>query len=127
MANELIFNVLMALIVAIIGAIARYLIPYLRTKKEDAMAALRQKNLDWLADIVDAVVHAVEQTVTSGIHGEEKKQIAHDYIKDLLKQADIQVSDEQISLLIEAAVKAMNDESKLVIEGVPDEEDVHVE
>lgn len=107
--NNLVFNVLMALIVAMIGVITKTLLPYLKEKKEEATAKIRQTRWAWAADIIDAVVRAVEQTVSDEIHGEGKKEIAVKYIEELLAQNGIELSHEQIDALIEAAVQAMNE------------------
>ena len=111
MLNDLIYNVLMALIVAVAGVIARYLVPYLRTKRAAVSAEFRRTKWGWAADIVDAVVRAVEQTVSDGIHGEAKKQIAVDYIRKLLRQTGVDLTDEQLDALVEAAVQALNAET----------------
>ena len=111
MLNDLIYNVLMALIVAVAGVIARYLIPYLRTKRAAVSAEFRRTKWGWAADIVDAVVRAVEQTVSDGIHGEAKKQIAVDYIRKLLRQTGVDLTDEQLDALVEAAVQTLNAET----------------
>ena len=74
--ENLIFNVLMALVVAIVGIIAKTLLPYLKAKEEEALAKLRRTKWSWAADIIDAVVRAVEQTVSDEIHGDDKKALA---------------------------------------------------
>ena len=107
--NELIFNVLMALVVAIAGIIAKSLIPYLHERKEAVTAELRQTKWAWAAEIIDAVVRAVEQTVSKEIHGNGKKEIAVRYIKEILSQNGIEITDEQIDALIEAAVHSLNE------------------
>lgn len=108
MMDKLIFDVLMALIIAIAGIVAKTLIPYLKQKEAEALTKLRQTEWAFLADIVDAVVRAVEQTVSEELHGPDKKDLAVKYIKELLKQNDITVTTEQLDALIEAAVQAMN-------------------
>lgn len=117
MMNNMIFNVLMALIVALIGVITKTLLPYLSEKKAEATAKIRQTRWAWAADIIDAVVRAVEQTVSDEIHGQGKKDIAVKYIETLFLQCGIELSHEQIDALIEAAVQAMN-EGTIEIEGV---------
>lgn len=107
MLNDLVFNICMALVVAICGLICRELIPYIREKKNEAMKALEATKWAWAADIIDAVVHAVEQTVLDE-HGDEKKAIAHQMIWKAFKEANIYLRDDQIDMLIEAAVKEMN-------------------
>ena len=107
MANELIFNVLLALFVAIIGVIGKELIPYLKEKKAQAMKQLEATKWSWAAEIVDAVVKAVEQTVLD-MHGDDKKVYAKHQIYKIFKQAGISLTDDQIDTLIEAAVQEMN-------------------
>lgn len=123
--NNLIFNVLMALIVAIAGIIARQLMPYLKAKKDEAMTKLRQTQWSWAADIIDAVVRAVEQTVSEEIHGQDKKLLAVQYIAKYLQQAGIELSMDQIDSLIEAAVQQMNADTVQLAEPVEyyDEDD----
>lgn len=106
--NSLIFNILMALIVAVIGVIARELLPYLRQKRAEVEARIRRTKWAWAADIIDAVVRAIEQTVAEDVHGKAKKQEAVRYIKYLCGKCAIELSDEEIDTLIEAAVNTMN-------------------
>lgn len=117
--TNLIYNVLFALIVAVAGIIARELLPYLKKKQAELDATIRRTQWSWAADIVDAVVRAVEQTVSQEIHGEGKKDIALHYIQRILKENGIELTDDQIDALIEAAVHAMN-ETYIPIE-VPEE------
>lgn len=108
--NELVFNILMALIVAIVGIIAKELLPFIKQKQEELDAQLRKTEWAWAADIVDAVVRAVEQTVADNIHGQDKKDIAIKYINNLLEENGLDyLSDDQINALIEAAVNSMNE------------------
>lgn len=115
MMQNLIFNILLALVVAIAGIIAKTLLPYLKQKKEEAMAKLRATKWAWAADIIDAVVRAVQQTVEQDIHGEEKKQVAVKYIRDILNQAGIYLTEMEINTLIEAAVQTMNENNLQVL------------
>ncbi len=108
MINELIFNVLLALVVGICGVIAKELLPYLQEKRAAAMKALAQTKWSWAAQIVDSVVRAVEQTVLEQ-HGDEKKAVAKQMIYRALKESNLYLSDTQIDTLIEAAVKTMNE------------------
>lgn len=116
--NSLIFNVLMALIVAVIGVIARELLPYLEQKRKETEAELRRTKWAWAADIINAVVRAVEQTVAENIHGKAKKQEAVRYIKYICGKCGLELSETEIDMLIEAAVKEMNDSSMTIFEDV---------
>ena len=106
--NTLIFNVLMALTVSIIGVITKTLLPYLKEKREEAAAKIRQTKWEWAADIIDAVVLAVEQTTSDALHGDGKKDLAIKHITEILWQNGLDLSQEQISTLIEAAVQELN-------------------
>lgn len=107
-ASTLVFNVCMALIVALIGVITKTLLPYLKAKKDEATTAIRQTRWAWAADIVDAVVKAVEQTADEYMHGEVKKDAATRMIMDFFHQNGIELTTEQISTLIETAVQELN-------------------
>ena len=123
--EKLIFNVLMALVVA------RELLPYIEKKKEEAEAKIRRTKWAWTVDIVDAVVRAVEQTVTEDIHGKEKKEIAEKYIEKFLKEYGINITYTEIDALIEAAVHTMNENCILAGVGelvdLPDGEPIETE
>ena len=108
MVSTLIYNTLLALIVAIIGVITKTLLPYLKAKKDEATTAIRQTRWAWAADIVDAVVKAVEQTADEYMHGEVKKDAATRMIVDFLRENHIDLTEAQISALIETAVQELN-------------------
>lgn len=119
--NELIFNVISAVILALVGIVTKELIPYLRKKKAEADAQLKRTRWGWVTEITDAAVRAVEQTAQGAIHGEDKKKIAMEYTKSVLLKSGISMSDEQISTLIEAAVQAMNAQAITIEEPVLDD------
>ena len=108
MVSTLIYNTLLALIVAIIGVITNALLPYLRAKKEEATTAIRKTKWAWAADIIDAVVRAVEQTADEYMHGEVKKDAATRMIVDFFRENHIDLTEAQISALIETAVQELN-------------------
>ena len=108
MLNTMVFNILVALTVALVGIVTRQLLPYLREKRIEATEKIRQTQWSWCADIIDAVVRAIEQTVSDEIHGDDKKAEAVKLIGRIFYQAGLHMSDDQIDALIEAAVQAMN-------------------
>lgn len=112
-------DLLMAVIVALIGVIVKELLPYIQKEKERALLELRQTKWAWAAEIVDTVVRAVEQTVSDQLHGEDKKDEAVKWIRKLTYSAGIQLTDDQISAMIEAAVRAMNQETQDVVHELP--------
>lgn len=108
--NNLLMNVLTAVIVALIGVITTQLLPFLTAKKDEALAKMRRTKWAWAADIIDAAVRAVEQTVAEDVHGINKKKLAVNYIMPWLSKNGITLTEEEIDQLIEAAVQAMNAE-----------------
>ncbi len=106
--TELIYNVLTAVVVALIGVIVRELIPYLKQKRIEATTQIRKTRWAWTADIIEAAVRAVEQTADVELHGEGKKTLAKQYVKTILRESNLPVDEYQIDKLIEAAVQAMN-------------------
>lgn len=127
--TELIYNVLTAIIVALIGVVVRQLIPFLKQKQVEASTQIRKTRWAWTADIIDAAVRAVEQTADAELHGDGKKDLAKKYIKILLQESKLPVDDYQIDKMIEAAVQAMNadaikieEPANIVTEGPTEEE-----
>lgn len=119
--NNLFMNVLSAVIVALIGIIMTELLPFLVAKKDEALAKMRRTKWAWAADIIDAAVRAVEQTVAEDVHGINKKKLAVNYIMPWLQKNGIALTEGEIDQLIEAAVQAMNAE-KLEVETATNEE-----
>lgn len=99
--NEILFEVLKAVIIIAIMVVVRYLIPWI---KENTDLAKNQM----LMDIVTAAVQYAEQTITGSGTGAEKKSIVTEFLKEQLMAKNISISDEQLNALIESAVYAMN-------------------
>ena len=125
--DKLIFNVLMGIVVVLAGYCARVVMPYIRQKQEELTVRLRKAKWGLAADIIEAVVMAVEQTVSSELHGETKKQLAVQYIKKFFRANDIDISEDQISALIEAAVHAMNANTIEVGTEIPEDQEDETE
>lgn len=99
--NDILYNLLLAVVTAAVSAIARYVVPYIRSK-------LAASKYAWAVDIIDSVVMCVEQTAKENTTGEAKKRTATQVIKIYLNERGIKMTEGQISTLIEAAVGAMN-------------------
>lgn len=82
--------------------ITRYLLPYLKTLREDAR---------WhkLIDMVQTAVEAAEQTMTQPGSGADKKKAVIEFVSGWLIRQGVNVTYEELDKLIEAAVKKMND------------------
>lgn len=97
--RDIILEVLKLTIMIATMLITRYLIPWIRAKTENSVM---QALINWTAQ----AVLAAEQTHDAGT-GAEKKAIVTEFIKKLLMQKNISLSDEEINTLIEAAVRQM--------------------
>lgn len=97
-------SIILKIVVGILFAIiTRYLVPYLKTLRDDA----RWKRL---IDMVETAVLAAEQTVKDPKSGPEKKEMVLKFVSDWFVKQGIDVTAEELDKLIEAAVKKMKDE-----------------
>lgn len=99
--NDVLFEVLKAVVVLVVILVARYGIPYLKTLAENT-------KYTWIVKWVELSVKSAEQTIFGDKTGPEKKAIVTEFIKGMLLKKNISISDEQLSTLIEAAVFEMN-------------------
>lgn len=99
--NDILFEVLKAVLVLVVVLLARYTVPY-------AKSLLENSRYDWIAEWIKVAVRSAEQTVIGNKRGEEKKAIVTQFIKEQLIKKNITLTDAQLDNLIEAAVFAMN-------------------
>lgn len=99
--NDVLFEVLKAVIVLAVILLTRYAVPYVKEVAE-------KSKYSWLITWVDIAVRATEQTMFGKVTGVEKKAIVTEFIKRLLISKNITISDEQLDNLIEATVFEMN-------------------
>lgn len=102
--NDIIFEILKALVIVAVLLVTRYVIPWLKQQTE----AIRN---DELYGMVMAAVQYAEQTVRGEKTGEEKLGIVTDYLREMLIKKNISMTDEQLRILIESAVYAMSKEA----------------
>lgn len=116
--SDILFNILEAVTVAAVAAVARYLIPYIREK-------LRASRYAWLEDVIAAAVRAFEQLMGGGT-GEQKKAAVIRYVSEWLSTHRVDITMDQLDKLIEAAVNTMNTEfgknDMITIAAAPDME-----
>ena len=102
--NEMIFEILKLIVMIAVFIVTCYLIPWIRGK-------IGQDKLDEITRWVNAAVLMAQQVYFAKT-GAERKAIVVDLLKNILIAKNISVSDEQLDILIEAAVKAMRIEEK---------------
>lgn len=116
-------QIVMDLIVAItcgvvtwaINTAIKHVVPFIETK-------LKESQYSWAAEIIANAVRAYEQTVSGHGMGEDKFQLVMEFVNRELSKLGIKLTEEQITILIESAVQAMNAEKLLVEEATSTEE-----
>ena len=103
MMNEWTFNILKVVIAVCSALITVYLIPYIKTLKED-------KRYASLVEMVEVAVRAAEQTFKEPGEGKMKKAEVLTFVTDWLNKQGIAVSDDELDRLIECAVYQMHQE-----------------
>ena len=101
MDNEFMMNILELIIAIVFGAVGRYLIPCLKAKLESEKGKI-------MADFALKAVRAVEQIITTEKSGEEKRDYVAKLIAEKAKKERVNLTEEQIRILIEDAWTAMN-------------------
>ena len=99
--NDTSFLFLKIILSICVSLVTVYLIPYLHTLKSDTKYST-------LVSIVETAVRAAEQTIKGDGKGAEKKQQVTEFVSRWLADHGINISAEQISELIEAAVFNMH-------------------
>ncbi len=97
--NEILFELMKLFVMVMVIVVTCYIIPWIRGK-------IGQDRLDEIAKWVNAAVLMAQQ-VYSAKTGAERKAIVIDMLRNILTAKNISISDDQLDLLIEAAVKAM--------------------
>lgn len=110
--NEIVYEIIKLVVMVAVLVITRYLVPWVKEKIGADKLAVIEK---WAKYAVQAT-----QQVHWSKPGEERKAIVTKFLKEILLAKNISISDEQLDILIEAAVKQMkiNENSGIVIEAV---------
>ena len=101
--NEIIYEVVKAVLVIAIMVVVRYVVPLLKSK-------INGSELEWVYAWAVKAVKAAEQTQTGEHTGTQNKAIVKEFLLDLAKQKNLSITDEQLENLIESAVYAMKQE-----------------
>lgn len=100
--NREIMLLIVRLIIMVLASVwTAYVVPLIKEKTNNETM---QSVINWT---VQAVL-AAEQVHQASGDGPKRKQIVIDFIKKLLERKNIALSDEEIDVLIESAVKQMN-------------------
>lgn len=102
--SEIIFEVIKVTVMVMALLIARYIVPLVKEMIQDVKI---KQVLTWAKQGVLAA-----QQVHSAETGADRKLIVTRFLKDILIEKDIALSEEQLDTLIEAAVKEMKIEQE---------------
>lgn len=106
--REIIFQIIQYLLMGLGVALMGIVVPAVIKWGKAAESSLRKNNQLLAANIVEMVVHAVEQMVSGEGQGDIKYENAFALIKSAFKQNHIEMSDKEISTMIESVVYGMN-------------------
>ena len=109
---DLLFALIYGVVIWAIHTITKKVVPFIELK-------LSESKYSWAAEIIANAVRAYEQTVSGHGMGEDKFLLVMEFVNRELSKLGIKLSEEQITVLIEAAVQAMNAE-QIIIEEAPD-------
>lgn len=98
--SDILYEILKSVLVLVLILISRYAVPYLKQRLENS-------KYDWVVKWAEIAVRSTEQTVFGDKKGAERKAIVTKFIKEMLLQKNVSISDEQLDSIIEAAVFAM--------------------
>ena len=104
MDNRL-FQIILAVIPVLCTVLTAYIVPYIKAK-------IGTENLSKYEYWVNIAVKAAEMIWTETGHGADKKQYVVDFMNNMFNSKKIIITEEQINLLIESAVKNMKIEEK---------------
>lgn len=99
--NELLFDVVKIVVAVMAVLISTYLVPYLKS-------LARNEKYARLVEFVSTAVHAAEQTIKGDGRGGERKHEVLKQVRGWLNGRGIDVTEEQLNILVEAAVYNMN-------------------
>ena len=107
--NEITFTALRLLIMIIMAVLSAYVIPWVKARIGNA-------RLEQMSQWAALAVSWAEQIVDKTGAGADKKIMVESFLKDLLTSKGLVLTDKQIDILIESAVRQMHTNENDVIE-----------
>ena len=114
--SDICFEGLKILVMVAVLVLTRYVLPWVKSKADS-------EKLNLVTQWAYKAVLMVQQTMKT-TDGKEKKVIVTQFLKEILQEKNITLSDAQIEILIEAAVKQikLQENAGIVIEATDDVE-----
>ena len=103
--DDRLFQIILAVIPVLGTILTVYIVPYIKAK-------IGTENLSKYEYWVNIAVKAAEMLWKETGHGSDKKQYVVDFMNNMFNSKKIIITEEQINLLIESAVKQLKIEEK---------------
>ncbi len=103
--NDILYTILQLATMIIAAVIARYVIPWLKEK-------IGEQRLDEIAAWAVWAVDWAEQIIVTPGSGAQRKTMVMDFLMDVIEKKGIPLTEDQLEVLIESAVRQMNNEKK---------------
>ena len=103
--NDVTFNIIKIVVSVVFALVSAFVIPLLKEKLQD----MRYQRL---LEIVEVGVRAAEQTIKGSGQGAIKKDEVINFVTAWMLQHGIEITEDQLDQLIEAAVYAMNNKEE---------------
>lgn len=103
--NDITFIILKIVVSVCAALFTAYVIPYLKAIRTD-------KRYQAMIDIITVAVKAAEQQIRESGQGAVKKERVMEFVREWLSKQGIELTYDQLSELIEAAVWNMKQEAK---------------
>lgn len=98
--NDMVMDILKWVIALLAMIVVRYFVPFIK-------AQIEASEYKWLTDLIDGAVKYAEQTIKGSGQGEAKYEEARKYIITQVNARGIDITEDQLKALIEAAVFGM--------------------
>lgn len=98
--NEIIYTAIRLVVMGTAVMVARYLVPWIQ-------ASIDHQRFDEAMTWVREAVMCAQQLLADTATGAERKQTVMIFLQRLLEEKGINMTDEQLNTLVEAAVKQM--------------------
>ena len=103
--DDRLFQIILAVIPVLCTILTVYIVPYIKAK-------IGTENLSKYEYWVNIAVKAAEMIWTETGRGADKKQYVVDFMNNMFNSKNVVITEEQINLLIESAVKQLKIEEK---------------
>ena len=97
--SEIVFTLVKLIVLILASLVTIYLIPWLQTSVDS-------KTMEKVKFWTEAAVNCAQQLM-SDLDGADRKKAVESFLKRILDENHISITDEQLNTLIEAAVKQM--------------------